>query len=64
MAATTKKMEMLKVFAATTIRLFFNQGCVKSLGVILNDTVERTGASLPTVAFSFSILQGLSYATG
>ncbi|XP_071845331.1 monocarboxylate transporter 1-like [Apostichopus japonicus] len=61
MMATTR--EKTKVFAATTFRHFFYVGCMKSFGVILNDTINQTRGSLPLVALSFSALYGLSSAS-
>ncbi|PIK37283.1 putative monocarboxylate transporter 3-like [Apostichopus japonicus] len=54
-------MEKFKISAAMTIRLFFYLGSMKSLSVILNDTVSQTRGSIPLVALSFSILQGVAY---
>ncbi|KAJ8048157.1 Monocarboxylate transporter 12 [Holothuria leucospilota] len=54
----------MKALMARTINLFFFQGCMKALGVILEDTVKFVHAGVPLVAWSFTMMEGLSFLCG
>lgn len=62
--ATANIVLKTKLFTAMLIRNFIFQGCIKSFGVIIADTVNHVNASLPVVALSFTILEGLNFLSG